>query len=103
MSIISIIFVIDGILFILVDIFFLVNISLPSIVLGVFVIGISQICLGLAMNRLANLEEKLSRFIYDFDSDDLPMMRCDKCGRKYDMDVDECPYCENKRLKNIIE
>ena len=98
MSIISIIFVIVGILFILIDIFFLANISLPSIVLGVFVIGISQIYLGLAMNRLANLEEKLSRFIYDFDSDDLPMMRCDKCGRKYDMDVDECPYCEVKRL-----
>lgn len=71
--------------------------------LTIIILGFAELFMAIYAKRLADLEEKLSRFIYDYDSDDLPMMRCDRCGRKYDMDVKECPYCENKRLNNYIK
>ena len=69
--------------------------------LTVMTLGFAEIFMAIYVIRLAKLEEKLSRFIYDFDSDDLPMQRCGKCGRKYNIDVRECPYCELERIKKI--
>lgn len=69
---------------------------------AIITFGLAELFTAIYAKRLANLEEKLSRFIYDFDSDDLPMIRCNNCGKKYDMGVEECPYCENKRLKSYI-
>ena len=71
----------------------------PVLCAVIITLGLAELFTALYAKRLSDLEEKLSRFIYDFDSDDLPMTKCDKCGRKYDMDVEECPYCEVKRLR----
>ena len=32
--------------------------------------------------------------------DEVIQVRCEKCGRRYDADVPECPYCEVERLKH---
>lgn len=71
--------------------------------LVIITLGLAEIFMAIYEKKLTKLEEKLSRFIYDFDSDDLPMEICNKCGRKYDMDVKECPYCELERLKKYSD
>lgn len=98
LSIVSIVLILIGIIFITFAPVMGVN-SLPGVTWGLYILGAAQICMGVSIQRLNRLEERLSRFIYDFDSDDLPMIRCDRCGRKYDMDVKKCPYCELARVK----
>jgi len=71
----------------------------PILCAVVIIFGVTEMFMAIYEKHLIDLEERLSRFIYDFDSDDLPMQQCNICGRKFDMDYPKCPYCEVKRLK----
>ena len=97
-KILPIVFMVMGVAFVFVGIMnpFELNAGLCLVVIT---LGLAELFMAIYAKRLAKLEEKLSRFIYDYDSDDLPMQKCDKCGRKYDMDVKECPYCELEKIK----
>ena len=73
------------------------------IIFGLFILGVglAQICLGFSMQKLSEIEDKIARYIFDDKiEDELIQARCEKCGRRYDADVDECPYCEAERLKH---
>ena len=99
LKIASIVLIALGIFFLYLGITDPFNLFDSGISLETALIGISQIVLAISMQRLSKLEDTLARYIYNTDKDDMPNKLCDKCGRKYDMDVEECPYCEVKKLK----
>lgn len=73
------------------------------IIFGFFLIaiGLTQVCLGYSMQNLSAIEDKIARYIFDDKiEDEVIQVKCDKCGRRYDADVSECPYCETARLKH---
>ncbi len=65
------------------------------------ILGVTQIFLALSLIKLNNVENTLSKFVLTFSKFEMPNKRCDKCGRDYDIDVSECPYCELERIKHL--
>lgn len=70
--------------------------------LFIIIIGFALICLSIAISKVSKVEDKIAkyRFLFgDSSENQIPLMKCDKCGRRFEADVDECPYCEVKRVK----
>lgn len=77
---------------------------------GAFIIVIASflgIALGLAVytvgdlyDRVNYLENKLGIYRSSRSEDDLPQVKCTKCGTKYDMDYPQCPKCKTKTKYN---
>ena len=51
---------------------------------------------GELMDRVAYLEDKLNIHLPVGNDDELPQVKCKKCGTTYDMDYPKCPCCGNK-------
>ena len=54
------------------------------------------------MNKLEKMEDRLGKYTLMSDNLMVPLIVCKKCGRKYEADVKECPYCELKKLKGTF-
>lgn len=65
------------------------------------VVGVAQVFLALSLIKLNKVENTLSKFVLNLNKFEVPNKRCNKCGRDYDIDVSECPYCELERIKQL--
>ena len=100
LSIASVVFIVIGIIFIIAAIVILDSGGIYMIVFGVIALGLSQICLGISMRKLSKLEDRLAKYIFLPGEDQYPEIICERCGREYDKDFSECPYCELERIKH---
>ena len=57
--------------------------------------------MGKSMKRLAKIEDKLGKYVLSADHLSKPLCKCEKCNKIYDSEVEQCPYCELKRLKSL--
>ena len=48
---------------------------------------------GDLLDRVNYLENKLGTHLTIQSEDELPQVKCSKCGKEYDMDYPQCPYC----------
>ena len=88
-----------GVVFILIAIIMLISGMLFMYVVLAVSMGIAQISLGFSMRKLSALEDRISKYIFLPSEDRYPEVICENCGREYDKDFGECPYCELKRLR----
>lgn len=65
----------------------------------VLVLGAAVLFLGLSMNRLERIEDKLGKYILAPKDIQKPLVKCEKCDRIYEMEYGQCPYCEAERVK----
>ncbi|MBR2381172.1 MAG: hypothetical protein IKA84_01595 [Clostridia bacterium] len=94
------IFVIFGIVFILMS---LVAFAIQFVMgLIVLVLGGTVLFLGLSMQRLAKIEDKLGKFVLLPKDAQKPLVKCEVCGRLYEIDYGHCPYCEAERVKKAF-
>ena len=70
-------------------------IILIASLLGV-VLGLSLYTVGDLLDRVNYLEDQLNMHFVEKSEDDLPQVKCKKCGTKYDMDYPKCPNCKTK-------
>ena len=96
----SIVFMIFGVLFILASLG-LFSLGIGSVLI-VLILGGAVFCLGLSMKRLSEIENKLGKFSLIPNEQKEPLIRCEKCGRLYQVDVSECPYCKLNELNNKL-
>ena len=70
-------------------------IILIASLLGV-VWGLALYTVGDLLDRVNYLEDQLNMHFVEKSEDDLPQVKCKKCGTKYDMDYPKCPNCKTK-------
>ncbi len=96
-NIFCVIFIIFGAFLI---VFGAVGISIDVLFGVIFaVFGLAMIFLGISIKKLSKIEDKIAKYQFLFNEENAPLVKCEKCGRRYEVDVDECPYCEVKRVK----
>ena len=60
--------------------------------------------LGQSMLKLSRMEDKLGRYILTPTDKSNPLLKCEKCNKRYDPeDAEQCPYCELKRLQILYK
>lgn len=97
--ILAIILLIISAFFLLVGIF---NLEEPESIFIVFsafggiVSGVALYTVGDLLDRVNYLEDKLNIHLPVESEDDLPQVKCNNCGKEYDMDYHSCPYCGKK-------
>ena len=74
-------------------------IILIAALLGV-VWGLALYTVGDLLDRVNYLEDQLNMHFVEKSEDDLPQVKCKKCGTKYDMDYPKCPNCKTKTNYN---
>ncbi|MBQ7873192.1 MAG: hypothetical protein IJ360_04390 [Clostridia bacterium] len=62
----------------------------------IIVVALLVYHVGELMDRVAYLEDKLNMHLPIDSEDDLPQVKCNNCGKEYDMDYHSCPYCGKK-------
>ena len=70
-------------------------IILIASLLGV-VWGLALCTVGDLLDRVNYLEDQLNMHFVEKSEDDLPQVKCKKCGKVYDMDYPKCPYCNTQ-------
>jgi hypothetical protein len=100
-NIASIVFITLGIVFIIVALACLSAGNLFMVSMIIVAIGLAQISLGISMRKLARIEDRLSKYIFLPDEDKYPEVVCERCGREYDVNATECPYCKIEKMKEI--
>lgn len=60
------------------------------------VLGLALYTVGDLLDRVNYLEDQLNMHFVEKSEDDLPQVKCKKCGTKYDMDYPKCPNCKTK-------
>lgn len=63
---------------------------------GGIVAGLALHTVGDLLDRVNYLEDKLNIHLPVGNDDELPQVKCKKCGTTYDMDYPKCPCCGNK-------
>lgn len=63
---------------------------------GGIVAGLALHTVGDLLDRVNYLEDKLNMHLPIDSEDDLPQVKCNNCGKEYDMDYPSCPYCGKK-------
>ena len=59
----------------------------------VLVLGGAIICLGLSMNKIAKIEDKIGKFTFLPENEQKVLVTCEKCERIYEAEYGRCPYC----------
>lgn len=68
----------------------------------VLVLGAAVFFLGLSMERVAKIEDKLGKFVLLPKDAQKPLVKCAKCGRMYELDYGNCPYCVADRVGKTL-
>ena len=55
--------------------------------------GLLFYTVGDLLDRVNYLENKLGTHLPVESEEKLPQVKCSKCGKEYDMDYPQCPYC----------
>ena len=58
--------------------------------------GLALYSVGDLLDRVNYLEDKLNMHLPVKNEDNLPQVKCKKCGKEYDMDYPRCPYCNTQ-------
>jgi len=58
------------------------------------VVALALRTVGDLLDRVSYLEDKLNMHLPVNTDDELPQVKCKKCGKEYDMDYPKCPYCD---------
>ncbi len=67
---------------------------------GGIVLGLALYTVGDLLDRVNYLEDQLNMHLTVESEDELPQIKCKKCGKEYDMDYPKCPYCKTKTKYN---
>ena len=101
LNIASKVFIILGIVFLIAASGCLFSGNLFMVAMLIASIGLGQISLGISMRKLAKIEDRIAKYIFLPGEDRYPEIICEKCGREYDINAPECPYCKIERMKEI--
>ena len=80
----------------------LISLEEPEAILVVFsgfcglIAGLALHTVGDLLDRVNYLEDKLNMHLPLKNDDNLPQVKCKKCGKGYDMDYPKCPYCNTQ-------
>lgn len=58
--------------------------------------GLALYTVGDLLDRVIYLEDQLNMHFIEKSEDELPQVKCEKCGTEYDMDYPKCPNCKTK-------
>ena len=58
-----------------------------------FLMGFMLYFLGQSIQRLAKIEDTMGKYILIPSAAKKPLGKCEKCGRYYELEYGECPYC----------
>ena len=64
------------------------------------VLGLALYTVGDLLDRVNYLEDQLNMHFVEKSEDELPQIKCKKCGLEYDMDYPKCPNCKTKTTYN---
>lgn len=64
------------------------------------VLGLALYTVGDLLDRVNYLEDQLNMHFVEKSEDNLPQVKCKKCGTEYDMDYPKCPNCKTKTTYN---
>ena len=62
--------------------------------------GLALYTVGDLLDRVNYLEDQLNMHFVEKSEDELPQVKCKKCGTEYDMDYPKCPHCKTKTKYN---
>ena len=63
-------------------------------------LGLAIYTIGDLLDRVNYLEDQLNMHFIEKSEDELPQVKCKKCGTEYDMDYPKCPHCKTKTKYN---
>lgn len=63
-------------------------------------LGLAIYTIGDLLDRVNYLEDQLDMHLTLESDEDLPQIKCSKCGKEYDMDYPKCPHCKIKTKYN---
>ncbi|MBO5715534.1 MAG: hypothetical protein J6S23_03970 [Clostridia bacterium] len=64
------------------------------------VLGLALYTVGDLLDRVNYLEDQLNMHFIEKSEDELPLVKCKKCGTEYEMDYPKCPNCKTKTTYN---
>ena len=64
------------------------------------VLGLALYTVGDLLDRVDYLENQLNMHFVEKSEDELPQVKCKKCGTEYDMDYPKCPNCKTTTTYN---
>ena len=67
---------------------------------GGIALGLAIFTIGDLLDRVNYLEDQLNMHFTVQSEDELPQIKCKKCGKEYDMDYPKCPHCKTKTKYN---